>query len=78
MSFKRPARWLIKFLLITKGYFYLENQKQQQVVFQDTYYLLEKNTNQKKILKQLKLKKINNVLEPENSEYIFGTKKVLN
>ena len=31
----------------------------QKIVFQDTYYLLKKNTNQEKILKQLKFKKIN-------------------
>ena len=45
--------------MISIGYFYLENKKQKEIVFVDTYYLLEKNTNQKKILKQLKLKNIN-------------------
>ena len=40
-------------------YFYVEKVKIQKIVFQDTYYLLKKNTNQEKILKQLKLKKIN-------------------
>ena len=38
---------------------YLEKVKIKNVVFQDTYYLLKKNTNQEEILKQLKLKKIN-------------------
>ena len=50
---------IIKLLLITIGYFYLEKQIKKQIVFKDTYYLLEKNTNQKTILKQLKQKKIN-------------------
>ena len=50
---------IINFFLITLGYFYLDKQKKNQIVQEDTYYLLEKNTNQKKILKQLRLKKIN-------------------
>ena len=45
--------------MIFISYFYLEKVKIQKIVFQDTYYLLKKNTNQEKILKQLKLKKIN-------------------
>lgn len=45
--------------MIFISYFYLEKIKIQKIVFQDTYYLLKKNTNQEKILKQLKLKKIN-------------------
>ena len=45
--------------MICISYFYLEKVKIQKIVFEDTYYLLKKNTNQKKILKQLKLKKIN-------------------
>ena len=50
---------IFKVLLIFISYFYLEKVKIQKIVFQDTYYLLKKNTNQEKILKQLKLKKIN-------------------
>ena len=50
---------IFKVFLIFISYFYLEKVKIQKIVFQDTYYLLKKNTNQKKILKQLKLKKIN-------------------
>ena len=50
---------IFKVLFIFIGYFYLEKVKIQKIVFQDTYYLLKKNTNQEKILKQLKLKKIN-------------------
>ncbi len=45
--------------MIFISYFYLEKIKIQKIVFQDTYYLLKKNTNQEKLLKQLKLKKIN-------------------
>ena len=45
--------------MICLGYLYLENKKLQKIVLEDTYYLLEKNTNQEKILKQLKLKQIN-------------------
>ena len=45
--------------MISISYFYLENVKIQKIVSQDTYYLLKKNTNQEKILKQLKLKNIN-------------------
>ncbi len=45
--------------MIFISYFYLEKVKIQKIVFQDTYYLLKKNTNQEKILKQLKLKNIN-------------------
>ena len=33
--------------------------KNKIIVYEDTYYLLEKNTSQKKILSQLKTKKIN-------------------
>ena len=50
---------IFKVFLIFISYFYLEKVKIQKIVFQDTYYLLKKNTNQEKILKQLKLKKIN-------------------
>ena len=50
---------IFKVLFIFIIYFYLEKVKIQKIVFQDTYYLLKKNTNQEKILKQLKLKKIN-------------------
>ena len=50
---------IFKVLLIFISYFYLEKVKIQKIVFQDTYYLLKKNTNQEKLLKQLKLKKIN-------------------
>ncbi len=45
--------------MIFISYFYLEKVKIQKIVFQDTYYLLKKNTNQEELLKQLKLKKIN-------------------
>ena len=50
---------IFKVLLIFISYFYLEKVKIQKIVFQDTYYLLKKNTNQEKLLKQLKLKNIN-------------------
>ena len=50
---------IINFFLFTIGCFYIEKQRKEQVVSEDTYYFLEKNTNQKKILRQLKLKKIN-------------------
>ena len=61
MIFRKKLSFLIiiNFFLIIIGYFYLEKQKIEQIVHEDTYYLLKKNTNQKNILKQLKLKKIN-------------------
>ena len=55
----RNKLFLLIILILFTGYLYLENKKGQQIVFEDTYYLLKKNTSQKKILKQLKLKKIN-------------------
>ncbi len=45
--------------MVCVGWIYFENKRVQHVVFEDTYYLLKKNTNQKHILKQLNLKKIN-------------------
>ncbi len=45
--------------LISVVYFYFEKKKIQQIVLEDTYYLLKKNTSQEQILNQLKLKKIN-------------------
>ena len=45
--------------MISIVYFYFEKKKVQQIVMEDTYYLLEKNTSQEQILNQLKLKKIN-------------------
>ena len=44
--------------LFSVVYVYFEKKKVQQIVVEDTYYLLEKNTNQEQILNQLKLKKI--------------------
>ncbi len=41
------------------SYLYLQNVKKQKIVYKDTYYLLEKNTTQENILKQLKLKNVN-------------------
>lgn len=38
--------------------YYIDYKKKKQIVPKDTYYLLEKNTNQKKILKQLQLNDI--------------------
>ena len=50
---------VFKVFFIYISYLYVEKVKIQKTVFQDTYYFLKKNTNQEKILKQLKLKKIN-------------------
>ena len=50
---------VFKVFFIYISYLYVEKVKIQKIVFQDTYYFLKKNTNQEKILKQLKLKKIN-------------------
>ena len=46
----------IIFFLIS--YFYIYNLKNKIILFQDTYYLLEKNTSQNQILSQLESKKI--------------------
>ena len=50
---------IFKCFFICISFLYVENAKIQQIVFQDTYYLLKKNTNQEQILKQLKFKNIN-------------------
>ena len=52
---------LLSLLLPIPIYLYLcfNNIKNKVIVYNDTYYLLKKNTNQKKILSQLKTKKIN-------------------
>ena len=47
---------LFNFLIIFVLFFY--NIKNKIIVYEDTYYLLKKNTNQKKILSELKTKNI--------------------
>ncbi len=61
MIFKNKLFLFLIFIisLICTIFYYIETQKKKQIVLKDTYYLLKKNTNQEKILKQLKLKKIN-------------------
>lgn len=52
--------FLVLFIsLVSLTYFFLYNIKNKVIVNSDTYYFLEKNTSQKKILLQLKRKNIN-------------------
>ena len=46
------------FLFFITFYFFIEKIKNEVLVYQDTYYLLKKNTSQNKILSELKSKKI--------------------
>ena len=59
MSLRNKFILFLTFLLIpVLLYFFFNNIKNKIIVYEDTYYLLEKNTNQKKILSQLKTKNI--------------------
>ena len=49
---------ILFFLLFSTLYYFINNIKNRNVVNEEKYYLLEKNTNQKKILSQLKSKEI--------------------
>ncbi len=55
---KKSVLLLILFFLLILPYLFLNDLKNKIIVFEDTYYLLKKNTNQKKILSELKTKKI--------------------
>ena len=71
--------------MICISYYYIDYKKKKQVVPKDTYYLLEKNTNQKIILKQLQLNDIfiqyldwriislisNDIFIPKAGEYLI-------
>ena len=50
--------FLFIFFIICTSFFYIDYRKNKQIVSKDTFYLLKKNTNQKKILKQLQLNDI--------------------
>ena len=49
---------ILFFLLFSTLYYFINNIKNRSVVNEEKYYLLEKNTSQKKILSQLKSKEI--------------------
>ena len=71
--------------MICNSYYYIDYKKKKHVVLKDTYYLLEKNTNQKNILKQLQLNDIfiqyldwriislisNDIFIPKAGEYLI-------
>ena len=46
------------FLFLASTYAYLNTIKNDVVIFEDTYYLLKKNTSQKKIITELRTKNI--------------------
>ena len=71
--------------MVCNSYYYIDYKKKKQVVPKDTYYLLEKNTNQKNILKQLQFNDIfiqyvdwriislinNDIFVPKAGEYLI-------
>ena len=71
--------------MVCTSYYYIDYKKKKQIVSKDTYYLLEKNTNQKNILKQLQLNDIfiqyvdwriislirNDIFIPKAGEYLI-------